>query len=100
MSVNTDVLIVGGGMIGSACARELTLAGREVTVVEPEGRSGQAWQAAAGTSGGVKRSARTSAGERARQAATSAANRTDFIESISFVVGLGFRFRDALRARC
>ena len=48
MSVNTDVLIVGGGMIGSACARELTLAGRKVTVVEPEGRSGQAWQAAAG----------------------------------------------------
>lgn len=35
-------------MIGSACARELTLAGRKVTVVEPEGRSGQAWQAAAG----------------------------------------------------
>ena len=35
-------------MIGSACARELTLAGRQVTVVEPEGQSGQAWQAAAG----------------------------------------------------
>ena len=48
MSVNTDVLIIGGGMIGSACARELTLAGRKVTVVEPEGRNGQAWQAAAG----------------------------------------------------
>jgi len=48
VSVNTDVLIVGGGIIGSACARELTLAGRKVTVVEPEGRNGQAWQAAAG----------------------------------------------------
>ena len=48
MSVNTDVLIVGGGIIGSACARELALAGRTVTVVEPDGRSGQAWQAAAG----------------------------------------------------
>ena len=48
MSVNTDVLVVGGGIIGSACARELALTGRTVTVVEPEGRQGQAWQAAAG----------------------------------------------------
>ena len=48
MSVNTDVLIVGGGIIGSACARELALAGRRVTVIDPEGPAGQAWQAAAG----------------------------------------------------
>lgn len=48
MSVNPDVLIVGGGLIGSACARELALAGRSVLVVEPGGRLGQAWQAAAG----------------------------------------------------
>jgi glycine oxidase len=48
VSVNTDVLIAGGGIIGSACARELALAGRRVTVIEPEGSQGQAWQAAAG----------------------------------------------------
>jgi glycine oxidase len=48
VSVNTDVLIVGGGIIGSACARELALAGRKVVVADPEGPAGQAWQAAAG----------------------------------------------------
>jgi glycine oxidase len=48
VSVNTDVLIVGGGIIGSACARELALAGGRVTVIDPEGPAGQAWQAAAG----------------------------------------------------
>lgn len=48
MFVNPDVLIIGGGLVGSACARELALAGRSVLVVEPGGRIGQAWQAAAG----------------------------------------------------
>jgi glycine oxidase len=48
MAVNPDVLIVGGGIIGSACARELTRAGRKVLVVEPGGSAGQGWQAAAG----------------------------------------------------
>jgi len=48
VSVNPDILIVGGGLVGSACARELALAGRSVLVVEPGGRLGQAWQAAAG----------------------------------------------------
>jgi FtsP/CotA-like multicopper oxidase with cupredoxin domain len=32
VSVNTDVLIVGGGIIGSACARELARTGRRVVV--------------------------------------------------------------------
>jgi glycine oxidase len=43
-----DILIVGGGVIGSACALELALAGRSVVVLEPGGTAGQAWSAAAG----------------------------------------------------
>lgn len=43
-----DVVVVGGGPVGAACARELALAGRRVLVLEPEGESGQAWRAAAG----------------------------------------------------
>jgi glycine oxidase len=39
---------VGGGAIGAACARELTLAGRPVLILEPETPRGQAWRAAAG----------------------------------------------------
>lgn len=48
MSVNPDVLIVGGGIVGSAIAREMARAGRKVTVVEAGGHMGQGWQAAAG----------------------------------------------------
>lgn len=43
-----DVLIVGGGAIGAACARELARTGQAVAVVEPGGDMGQAWRAAAG----------------------------------------------------
>lgn len=35
-------------MIGAACAREMALAGRSVTVLEPDDRPGQAWRASAG----------------------------------------------------
>lgn len=48
MSGNADVLIIGGGVVGSACAREMARAGRSVAVVEPDGTAGQGWQAAAG----------------------------------------------------
>lgn len=48
MSVNTDVLIIGGGVVGSACAWEFQRAGRSVTVVDPGGTAGVGWQAAAG----------------------------------------------------
>lgn len=48
MTPSHDVVIVGGGAIGAACARELSLAGRRVLVLEPGGHTGQAWRAAAG----------------------------------------------------
>ena len=43
-----DVLVVGGGAIGAACARELAQAGRRVVMLEQGGDAGQAWRAAAG----------------------------------------------------
>jgi glycine oxidase len=43
-----DVIVVGGGPIGAACARELALAGRRVLALDSEGENGQGWKAAAG----------------------------------------------------
>ena len=48
MSPPYDVVIIGGGPIGTACARELALTGRRVAVLEQGGDRGQAWRAAAG----------------------------------------------------
>ena len=48
MKAAYDVIVVGGGPVGAACARELSLAGRRVLLLDPEGESGQAWRAAAG----------------------------------------------------
>jgi len=47
-----DVVIVGGGVVGAACARQLAKAGRRVRLIErtPAGASGggEAWRASAG----------------------------------------------------
>ncbi|CAN5815562.1 glycine oxidase ThiO [soil metagenome] len=48
MTAAYDVIVVGGGPIGAACARELALAGRRVLLLDREGEHGQAWKAAAG----------------------------------------------------
>jgi glycine oxidase len=48
VAVNYDVIVVGGGPVGAASARELAVAGRRVLVLEPGGDMGQAWHAAAG----------------------------------------------------
>jgi glycine oxidase len=45
---SSDVIIVGGGAIGAACARELARTGRAVLVIEAGTEMGQAWRAAAG----------------------------------------------------
>jgi glycine oxidase len=43
-----DVVIIGGGAIGAACAREIAHAGHSAAVIEAGGDRGQAWRAAAG----------------------------------------------------
>src|SRR5262249_48211266 len=44
----TDVVIVGAGVVGAACARELARSGWRVRVLDPDTDRGQAWRAAAG----------------------------------------------------
>jgi glycine oxidase len=46
--VNPDVIVIGGGAVGAACARELALTGRRVLVLERDRPAGEAWRAAAG----------------------------------------------------
>ena len=48
MTNSQDVIIVGGGAVGVACARELAVAGRSVLVLDRERNSGDGWRAAAG----------------------------------------------------
>ena len=48
MASNSDIIIVGGGAVGAACARELATRGRKVLIIEPGTEMGQAWRAAAG----------------------------------------------------
>ncbi len=48
MSTSQDVVIVGGGVAGAACAREIAGTGRSVLVIEPGDRPGESWRASAG----------------------------------------------------
>lgn len=48
MSPSHDVIVIGGGAIGAACARELASTGRKVLVLESGGDIGQAWRASGG----------------------------------------------------
>jgi glycine oxidase len=48
VTASYDVVVAGGGPVGAACARELSLTGRRVLVLEPGGEMGQGWRAAAG----------------------------------------------------
>lgn len=48
MTINTEVIVVGGGAIGAACARELARAGRKVLLLERGTDEGASWRAAAG----------------------------------------------------
>lgn len=48
MSASFDVIVVGGGAVGAACARELAAAGRSVLLLERGVGRGEAWGAAAG----------------------------------------------------
>jgi glycine oxidase len=43
-----DVVVIGAGPVGAACARELAAGGRRVQLLEAGGDQGQAWRAAAG----------------------------------------------------
>ena len=48
MTTAPDVVIVGGGVVGAACACQLAEAGRRVRVIERGGSAGEAWRASAG----------------------------------------------------
>ncbi|HET8624007.1 MAG TPA: glycine oxidase ThiO [Gemmatimonadales bacterium] len=48
MPENYDVVVVGGGVVGAACGRELARNGRRVAILDPGGARGQAWTASAG----------------------------------------------------
>lgn len=48
MSSSYDVIVVGAGAVGAACARELAHAGRRVLMLDPGRIEGAAWSASAG----------------------------------------------------
>ena len=48
MAAAPDVVVVGGGVVGAACARQLALTGRRVRLIERGGQAGEGWRASAG----------------------------------------------------
>lgn len=48
MATAPDVVVVGGGVVGSACARQLAHDGRRIRLIERGGEAGEAWRASAG----------------------------------------------------
>jgi glycine oxidase len=48
VSPTFDAIVVGGGAVGAACARELAVTGRHVLIIEAGTSMGQAWRAAGG----------------------------------------------------
>ncbi|MEP6572038.1 MAG: glycine oxidase ThiO [Gemmatimonadota bacterium] len=48
MPRSSEIIIIGGGVVGAACGRELARAGRKVLILERGHTQGAAWQAAAG----------------------------------------------------
>lgn len=48
MPTAPDVIIVGGGVVGAACARELARAGHRVRLIDRGNESGEAWRVSAG----------------------------------------------------
>lgn len=48
MTISSDLVVVGGGVVGAACARALVRAGARVTLVTHSGNAGEASRAAAG----------------------------------------------------
>ena len=48
MDITAELIVVGGGAIGAACARELARSGRQVLVLEPGTDEGASWRASAG----------------------------------------------------
>lgn len=48
MPAASDVVVIGGGAVGSACARAIARSGRNVTVLQRPEMPGEGWRAAAG----------------------------------------------------
>ena len=48
MTAAPEVVVVGGGVVGAACARQIALLGRRVRLIERGEEWGEAWRASAG----------------------------------------------------
>lgn len=48
MAIAPEVIVVGGGVVGAACARQIARQGRRVRLIERGGDVGEAWRASAG----------------------------------------------------